>query len=221
VQDYYVKPMNCPFHIQCYQFEKRSYRDLPIRYAELGTVYRYEKDGVRHGLFRVRGFTQDDAHIFCTPEQIVQEIKDTVEFAKKMLGKFGFHEIQAYLSTKPAKAVGDPARWEQATERARVVLDEDAEEALDGAEERAVDHVGLVLLAVRPHVGEVEALGQVEVELDGSELPGAPEGVLDLHVDLRAVERAAALVDLPSTVENKLCMLTKKNAHAGNFHTNQ
>ena len=77
VQDYYVKPMNCPFHIQCYQFEKRSYRDLPLRYAELGTVYRYEKDGVRHGLFRVRGFTQDDAHIFCTPEQIVQEIKDT------------------------------------------------------------------------------------------------------------------------------------------------
>ncbi len=125
VQDYYVKPMNCPFHIQCYQFEKRSYRDLPLRYAELGTVYRYEKDGVRHGLFRVRGFTQDDAHIFCTPEQIVQEIKDTVEFAKKMLGKFGFHEIQAYLSTKPAKAVGDPARWERATQSLRDALDQE------------------------------------------------------------------------------------------------
>ena len=125
VQDYYVKPMNCPFHIQCYQFEKRSYRDLPLRYAELGTVYRYEKDGVRHGLFRVRGFTQDDAHIFCTPGQIVQEIKDTVEFAKKMLGKFGFHDIQAYLSTKPAKAVGDPARWEQATQSLRDALDQE------------------------------------------------------------------------------------------------
>ena len=125
VQDYYVKPMNCPFHIQCYQFEKRSYRDLPIRYAELGTVYRYEKDGVRHGMFRVRGFTQDDAHIFCTPEQIVQEIKDTVEFAKKMLGKFGFHDIQAYLSTKPAKAVGDPARWEQATQSLRDALEQE------------------------------------------------------------------------------------------------
>lgn len=123
VQDYYVKPMNCPFHIQCYQFEKRSYRDLPVRYAELGTVYRYEKDGVRHGLFRVRGFTQDDAHIFCTPEQIVQEIRDTVNFAKNMLGKFGFHEVQAYLSTKPAKAVGDPARWEQATQSLRDALD--------------------------------------------------------------------------------------------------
>ena len=125
IQDYYVKPMNCPFHIQCYQFEKRSYRDLPIRYCELGTVYRYEKDGVRHGMFRVRGFTQDDAHIFCTPEQIVQEIKDTVEFAKKMLGRFGFHDIQAYLSTKPAKAVGDPARWEQATQSLRDALDQE------------------------------------------------------------------------------------------------
>jgi len=125
VQDYYVKPMNCPFHIQVYQFKKRSYRDLPMRLAELGTVYRYEKDGVRHGLFRVRGFTQDDAHIFCTPEQIVQEIKDTVEFAKNMLGKFGFHDIQAYLSTKPAKAVGDPARWEQATQSLRDALDQE------------------------------------------------------------------------------------------------
>ena len=125
VQDYYVKPMNCPFHIQVYQFKKRSYRDLPLRYAELGTVYRYEKDGVRHGLFRVRGFTQDDAHIFCTPEQIVQEIRDTVQFAKNMLGKFGFHDIQAYLSTKPEKAVGDPARWEQATQSLRDALDQE------------------------------------------------------------------------------------------------
>jgi len=125
IQDYYVKPMNCPFHIQVYQFKKRSYRDLPMRLAELGTVYRYEKDGVRHGLFRVRGFTQDDAHIFCTPEQIVQEVKDTVEFAKNMLGKFGFHEIQAYLSTKPAKAVGDPARWEQATQSLRDALEQE------------------------------------------------------------------------------------------------
>ena len=125
VQDYYVKPMNCPFHIQVYQFKKRSYRDLPLRCAELGTVYRYEKDGVRHGLFRVRGFTQDDAHIFCTPEQIVQEIRDTVQFAKNMLGRFGFHDIQAYLSTKPEKAVGDPARWEQATQSLRDALEQE------------------------------------------------------------------------------------------------
>ncbi|MBO5775724.1 MAG: threonine--tRNA ligase, partial [Kiritimatiellae bacterium] len=125
VEEYYVKPMNCPFHIQIYQAKKRSYRELPLRLAELGTVYRYEKDGVRHGLFRVRGFTQDDAHIFCTPEQIVKEIKDTVNFAKSMLGKFGFHEIQAYLSTKPEKAVGDPERWEQATASLRAALEEE------------------------------------------------------------------------------------------------
>ncbi|MGN0852249.1 MAG: threonine--tRNA ligase [Kiritimatiellia bacterium] len=125
VEQYYVKPMNCPFHIQVYQFGRRSYRDLPLRYAELGTVYRYEKDGVRHGLFRVRGFTQDDAHIFCTPEQIVQEIRSTVRFAKKMLGRFGFHEIQAYLSTKPEKAVGLPERWEQATQSLRDALDQE------------------------------------------------------------------------------------------------
>ena len=125
IEEYYVKPMNCPFHIQVYQFKKRSYRDLPMRLAELGTVYRYEKDGVRHGLFRVRGFTQDDAHIFCTPEQIVQEVKDTVNFAKAMLGKFGFHDIQAYLSTKPEKAVGDDERWEQATESLRSALEQE------------------------------------------------------------------------------------------------
>ena len=125
IEEYYVKPMNCPFHIQVYQFKKRSYRDLPMRLAELGTVYRYEKDGVRHGLFRVRGFTQDDAHIFCTPEQIVQEVKDTVNFAKAMLGKFGFHDIQAYLSTKPEKAVGDDERWNQATESLRAALEQE------------------------------------------------------------------------------------------------
>ena len=123
VEQYYVKPMNCPFHIQIYRSAKRSYRDLPLRYAELGTVYRYEKDGVRHGLFRVRGFTQDDAHIFCTPDQIVGEVRDTVRFARRMLAKFGFTEVQAYLSTKPEKAVGSPERWEQATASLREALE--------------------------------------------------------------------------------------------------
>ena len=114
-QDYYVKPMNCPFHIQVYKGQTRSYKDLPIRYAELGTVYRYEKSGVLHGLLRVRGFTQDDAHIFCAPEKIEEEIRFTVEFALRILRRFGFKEIAAYLSTRPAKAVGEPERWEQAT----------------------------------------------------------------------------------------------------------
>lgn len=113
--DYYAKPMNCPFHIQIYRAHMRSYRDLPLRWAELGTVYRYEKSGVLHGLLRVRGFTQDDAHIFCTPEQIEPEIVRTVSFALRILRSFGFTEFSAYLATRPEKAVGDPARWEQAT----------------------------------------------------------------------------------------------------------
>ena len=112
--DYYAKPMNCPFHIEVYRSEKRSYRELPLRWAELGTVYRYEKSGTLNGLLRVRGFTQDDAHIFCTPEQIVGEVETTVDFALKMLSAFGFDSVAAYLSTRPEKAVGEEARWEQA-----------------------------------------------------------------------------------------------------------
>jgi threonyl-tRNA synthetase len=115
VDEYYVRPMNCPFHIQVYKTRRYSYRDLPLRWAELGTVYRYEKEGVRHGLLRVRGFTQDDAHIFCTPEQIEDEVRSTVKFALRILGRFGFTDITAFLSTRPEKAVGIPERWEQAT----------------------------------------------------------------------------------------------------------
>ena len=114
-EEYYVKPMNCPFHIKIYQARKRSYRDLPLRWAELGTVYRYEKAGVLAGLFRVRGFTQDDAHIICTPEQIESEILRVMQFAKRMWSVFGFEDIKAYLATRPVKAVGEPARWEVAT----------------------------------------------------------------------------------------------------------
>ena len=120
---YYVKPMNCPFHIQIYKSNQRSYRDLPLRWAELGTVYRYEKTGVLHGLLRVRGFTQDDAHIFCTPEQVEDEVKRTVDFALRIWRSFGFTEITAYLATKPEKAVGEPARWEQATASLRHALE--------------------------------------------------------------------------------------------------
>lgn len=111
---YYAKPMNCPFHIEVYKDRPRSYRDLPLRWAELGTVYRYEKAGVLHGLLRVRGFTQDDAHIICTPEQIEDEIREVLRFSLFMWEKFGFKEIKAYLATRPAKAVGDDAMWEQA-----------------------------------------------------------------------------------------------------------
>jgi threonyl-tRNA synthetase len=114
-EQYFVKPMNCPFHIEIYKSRRWSYRDLPLRWAELGTVYRFEKEGVRHGLLRVRGFTQDDAHIFCTPEQIEAEIRRTLAFALGILRRFGFTEITAFLATRPEKSVGLPARWEQAT----------------------------------------------------------------------------------------------------------
>ena len=113
-KDYYAKPMNCPFHIEIYRSKLRSYRELPCRWAELGTVYRYEKSGSLHGLLRVRGFTQDDAHIICTPEQIEDEIAEVLRFSLGIWKDFGFKEIKAYLATRPAKAVGDPARWEKA-----------------------------------------------------------------------------------------------------------
>ena len=114
--DYYIKPMNCPFHIMIYQSRVRSYRDLPLRFAELGTVYRFERAGVLHGLLRVRGFTQDDAHIFCTPEQMDEEITRAVKFSLFFLRTFGFKEYEVYVATRPEKFVGDANDWEVATE---------------------------------------------------------------------------------------------------------
>ncbi len=122
-QDYYIKPMNCPFHIMIYKTHLRSYRDLPLRWAELGTVYRYEKSGVLHGLLRVRGFTQDDAHIFCTHEQIESEIIEVIRFAKYVLGAFGFTEMNYYLSTKPEKSVGSEELWQKAEAALRKALE--------------------------------------------------------------------------------------------------
>ncbi|WP_424632489.1 threonine--tRNA ligase [Borreliella lusitaniae] len=110
--DYYLKPMNCPFHIAIYNSGKHSYRDLPFRWAELGTVYRYEKIGALHGMMRARGFTQDDAHIICTNFQVLDEIKEVLRFAIYMWSKFGFKSLKAYLSTKPDKSVGNDSDWE-------------------------------------------------------------------------------------------------------------
>jgi len=113
-QEYIVKPMNCPFHIQVFKSRLRSYRELPVRYAELGTVYRYERSGVLHGLLRVRGFTQDDAHIFMRPEQMEEEIKGVLNFTLYILRSFGFNEFDIYLSTRPDKYVGDLEDWARA-----------------------------------------------------------------------------------------------------------
>lgn len=113
--EYQLKPMNCPFHIMVYRSHLRSYRDLPIRYAELGTVYRYERSGVLHGLMRVRGFTQDDAHLFCRPDQLATEVSKVLEFTTMILRTFEFTEFEMFLSTRPEKAVGSREQWDQAT----------------------------------------------------------------------------------------------------------
>jgi threonyl-tRNA synthetase len=118
---YYLKPMNCPFHILIYRSRTRSYRDLPLRFFEFGTVYRYEKSGVVHGLTRVRGMTQDDAHIFCTTEQMPAELESLLRFVLEVLRDYGLDEFYLELSTRPeGKAVGSPAEWDEATEALRV-----------------------------------------------------------------------------------------------------
>ena len=114
-QQYYLKPMNCPFHIAIFKNALHSYRELPLRFAELGTVYRYERSGVLHGLMRVRGFTQDDAHIFCTPDQVEDEIGGVLELTFELLDAFGFQEYSIALSTRPEKYVGELDMWEHAT----------------------------------------------------------------------------------------------------------
>lgn len=123
--DYYVKPMNCPFHINIYKTQLRSYRDLPLRWAELGTVYRYEKSGVLHGLLRVRGFTQDDAHIFCTHDQIEDEIIEVIRFSNAIWETFGFKDLVYYVSTRPEKAVGNDDLWDKATDSLKNALDKE------------------------------------------------------------------------------------------------
>ncbi len=122
-RQYQLKPMNCPFHVLTYSSTLRSYRELPIRWAELGTVYRYERPGVMHGLMRVRGFTQDDAHVFCLPEQISDEILAILDLTEKILSTFDFRSYEINLSTRPEKSIGDDAVWELATQGLVEALD--------------------------------------------------------------------------------------------------
>jgi threonyl-tRNA synthetase len=121
--DYEIKPMNCPFHIHVYKHALRSYKELPVRFAELGTVYRYERSGVLHGLLRVRGFTQDDAHIFCRDDQIEGEILKVLDFTLFVLKTFGFDQYDIYLSTRPDKYVGTTENWEKATNALKSALE--------------------------------------------------------------------------------------------------
>jgi threonyl-tRNA synthetase len=122
-REYQLKPMNCPFHVLTYASTLRSYRELPIRWAELGTVYRYERPGVMHGLMRVRGFTQDDAHVFCLPEQITEEILAILDLTEQILSTFDFRSYEINLSTRPEKSIGEDAVWELATQGLIEALD--------------------------------------------------------------------------------------------------
>ena len=121
--DYLLKPMNCPFHVQIFKSKRRSYRELPFRWAELGTVYRYEEAGALHGLMRVRGFTQDDAHLFVRPDQLEAEIERVLDFILHILRSFGFDDFEMNLSTRPEKSVGDPADWQKAEDALRSALE--------------------------------------------------------------------------------------------------
>ena len=123
-QEYYLKPMNCPFHVMYYKTDQRSYRDLPMRVGELGAVYRYERGGTLHGMLRVRGFTQDDAHIFCRPDQIADEVSGVLDLTFHLLRKFEFSEFEVMLATRPEKSVGSDEEWELATNSLRDTLDQ-------------------------------------------------------------------------------------------------
>ena len=120
---YQLKPMNCPFHIGVFNADKHSYREFPIRWCELGTVYRYERTGALHGLMRVRGFTQDDAHIFCRPDQLEEEIFNIIDLNLHILSTFGFDEYDVYLSTRPEKSVGSDEHWDSATQALKLALE--------------------------------------------------------------------------------------------------
>src|SRR5438093_11330411 len=154
-QDYYIKPMNCPFHILMYKTKRRSYRELPLRWAELGTVYRYERSGVLHGLLRVRGFTQDDAHIFCRPDQVEDEIERCVEFMRFFLGAFGFEQFHVYLTTRDAsgKYAGSLEDWVMATNVLRDVIN-------DQALPHDLDEGGAVFYGPKIDVKMVDTLGR-------------------------------------------------------------
>ena len=165
-EQYLLKPMNCPHHIQIYKMQPRSYRELPLRFSEFGTVYRYEKSGELHGLTRVRGFTQDDAHIFCTPEQLRDEFRATIELVQFVLRTFGFEDVTIYLSLRDPgsdKYAGTPEMWERAEAVLREVLDSIGAEYV-AAEGEAVFYGPKVDFMVRDVIGRSWQLGTVQLD---------------------------------------------------------
>ncbi len=160
---YYVKPMNCPFHILIYRSRARSYRELPVRLFELGTVYRYERSGVLHGLMRVRGLTVDDSHIFCTESQLVDELGLVLDFTVMMLRQFGFTEIEADLSTKPDKAIGDPVLWDKATDALGAALAK-ADLAFELAEGEGAFYGPKIDVHIRDAIGRRWQMSTIQVD---------------------------------------------------------
>ena len=168
-QEYYLKPMNCPFHLSIYKSSRRSYRELPIRYAEWGTVYRYERSGVLHGLMRVRGFTQDDAHIFCRPDQMPEEIDKVLAFSLDMLRAFGFEDIHAYLATRnPEKFAGKAEDWDAPTEALREALVR-AEVPFKVEEGDAAFYGPKIDLKVEDAIGRIWQLSTIQFDFNLSE----------------------------------------------------
>jgi threonyl-tRNA synthetase len=180
-QAYYLKPMNCPFHVLIYQSRQRSYRELPLRLFEFGTVYRYEKSGVVHGLTRVRGMTQDDAHIFCTRDQMAGELHTTLTFVLSLLRDFGLEDFFLELSTRPeAKAVGSPEDWEEATETLRsVALGMDLELVMD--EGGGAFYGPKISVQARDAIGRTHQMSTIQLDFQtpqrfGAEYIGADNG---------------------------------------------
>ncbi|MEO7836388.1 MAG: threonine--tRNA ligase, partial [Acidimicrobiales bacterium] len=160
---YYPKPMNCPMHMLIYGAGQRSYRDLPLRLFEFGTVYRFERSGVLHGILRARGFTQDDAHIFCTPEQLAPELASLLEFVIRLLRAFGFEEFEAELATRPEKFVGEPAEWDQATDALRQAL-EGAGVAFRVAEGEGAFYAPKIDVHIRDAIGRRWQMSTLQVD---------------------------------------------------------
>ena len=162
-ETYYLKPMNCPFHILVYKSDLHSYKELPLRYFEFGSVYRYEKTGVLHGLLRLRGFTQDDAHIFCTTDQINEEVKTLLSFSVKLLGSYGLTEIEADLSTKPKKYIGSDTDWDNATNSLKQSLTE-LEVPFQTAEEEGAFYGPKIDLHAKDAIGRRWQLSTIQID---------------------------------------------------------
>jgi threonyl-tRNA synthetase len=160
---YYPKPMNCPMHILIYKSRQHSYRDLPIRLFEFGTVYRFERSGVLNGLLRVRGITQDDAHIFCTPEQLAPELADLLTFVLRLLRAFGLSQFEAELATRPEKFVGEPEEWDRATDALRDAL-ESADVPYSIAEGEGAFYAPKIDVHVRDAIGRRWQVSTLQVD---------------------------------------------------------